>query len=94
ALDSLWHPGHLCCFHCKEPVRPEAGFVEHQGKVYCSMDYALLILPKCHGCAKPIGKKTIKALGAQWHPQCFGCQTCRKPFPDRRFYIHQNTPYC
>jgi hypothetical protein len=31
-------------------------------------------LPKCKGCSKPITDKALKALGGQWHVNCFVCK--------------------
>ena len=29
-----------------------------------------------------------------WHPDCFVCFECSKPFPDRAFFQHDSKPYC
>ncbi|KAF9941109.1 hypothetical protein BGZ65_005002, partial [Modicella reniformis] len=63
----------------------------------------------CYHCKKPIQqteghveknveKEAVCAqdgkLRGKWHAACFGCQTCRKPFPDKSFYVFGDAPYC
>lgn len=33
-------------------------------------------------------------LKGKWHLECFGCHTCRRPFPDNTFYVFEDAPYC
>ncbi|KAI8381515.1 uncharacterized protein BYT42DRAFT_566804 [Radiomyces spectabilis] len=97
ALGKVYHPGHLQCSHCLEPVL-EDGFKEHRGRVYCRSDFKKLFLPKCRGCHLPVEKEAVSAmdgkLQGKWHLECFGCHTCRQPFPDNTFYVFDNAPYC
>ncbi|KAJ1937116.1 hypothetical protein EC988_007984, partial [Linderina pennispora] len=39
-------------------------------------------------------KDSVHALDAWWHRRCFTCQECRKPFPDKSFYVFEQMPYC
>lgn len=51
----------------------------------------------CHGCKKPVRGTALKALGNRWHPGCFKCMTCRKPFAGRRYIAFGNRafhPHC
>lgn len=37
----------------------------------------------------------FKALGGHWHPTCFVCTHCSKPFgPEVPFIPHEGKPYC
>ncbi|KAL0088926.1 hypothetical protein J3Q64DRAFT_1832644 [Phycomyces blakesleeanus] len=98
ALGKYYHPGHLKCYHCYEPVDEKTGCKEHQGRVYCRADFKTLFLPKCRGCNKPVEKEAVSALDGKlqgkWHLDCFGCHTCHRPFPDNTFYVFENAPYC
>jgi len=33
-------------------------------------------------------------MGKKFHPQCFVCAHCRKPFPGGSFFVHKDKPYC
>ncbi|KAI8370431.1 uncharacterized protein BYT42DRAFT_582377 [Radiomyces spectabilis] len=97
ALGKLYHPGHLKCHHCSEPVS-HRGFKEHQGNVFCRHDYRKLYLPPCRACQQPLNSQVISAvdgsLQGKWHVECFGCHTCHQPFPGNTFYVFDNAPYC
>ncbi|RUS31814.1 hypothetical protein BC938DRAFT_477015 [Jimgerdemannia flammicorona] len=98
ALGQYYHLGHLKCHECRNPIDPDKGLVEHKGRVFCREDFANLYLPKCRGCGLPVEKEAVCALDGKlegkWHRECFGCHTCRKPFPDNTFYVFENAPYC
>lgn len=36
----------------------------------------------------------MNALGKKWHPECFTCTHCRKPFGNSEFYLEDSFPYC
>ncbi|KAF9438378.1 hypothetical protein BGZ76_008289 [Entomortierella beljakovae] len=98
ALGQSWHEHHLSCYHCKKPIQQSVGHVEKNGRVYCPKDFGELFLPKCRACNLPVEKEAVCAqdgkLQGKWHAACFGCQTCRKPFPDKSFYVFGDAPYC
>eukprot|EP01012_Entosiphon_sulcatum_P002764 TRINITY_DN1065_c0_g1_i2.p1 TRINITY_DN1065_c0_g1~~TRINITY_DN1065_c0_g1_i2.p1 ORF type:complete len:955 (-),score=202.24 TRINITY_DN1065_c0_g1_i2:27-2891(-) len=48
--------------------------------------------PLCGGCGKPAVGKRANALGKKWHPECFVCYHCHKPFTDG-FVDHKDLPY-
>ncbi|KAL1922813.1 uncharacterized protein VTP21DRAFT_9189 [Calcarisporiella thermophila] len=92
-----YHREHVRCYHCRLPIeRAAGGPVEHRGKIYCREDFADLFLPKCRACGLPVEGQAVCAskLEGKWHTHCFGCRTCRKPFPDGSFYVWENAPYC
>ncbi|KAG0348329.1 hypothetical protein BG005_011612 [Podila minutissima] len=98
ALGKSWHVHHLSCDHCHKPIQASVGHVEKNGRVYCPTDYGALFLPKCRGCGHVVEKEAVCAqdgkLEGKWHAACFGCQLCKKPFPDQSFYVFENAPYC
>ncbi|KAG0307162.1 hypothetical protein BGZ98_000916 [Dissophora globulifera] len=98
ALGQAWHENHLKCYHCDKVIHQAEGHVEKNGRVYCPKDFAEKFLPKCRGCGEPVEKEAVCAqdgkLEGKWHAGCFGCQTCRRPFPDKSFYVYGNAPYC
>jgi hypothetical protein len=51
-------------------------------------------LPSCAGCGQPIKDQGLTALEKQWHPLCFACGTCRRPFGNTPFFIHEGIPFC
>ncbi|KAJ3116716.1 hypothetical protein HDU96_008955 [Phlyctochytrium bullatum] len=92
ALGLMWHEHHLLCAGCDQPIR--GNFFEHKDVVYCAQDYARLVAPRCKGCERPIQGETIVALDSAWHKACFVCTSCRRPFPDKSFYVLDGMPYC
>jgi hypothetical protein len=54
----------------------------------------------CRGCLKPIlaMQKSVSSadgrLSGKYHKECFGCRTCKEPFPTAEFYVHDDQPYC
>jgi hypothetical protein len=77
ALGKFYHPGHIKCYHCYEPIDDRTGWKEHQGRVYCKKDFKQLFLPKCRACNKTVEKEAVSAmdgkLRGKWHLDCFGC---------------------
>ncbi|KAG0188697.1 hypothetical protein DFQ28_004512 [Apophysomyces sp. BC1034] len=98
ALGHHYHPGHIKCYHCYNPLDDRAGYKEYQGRVYCQADFKDLFLPKCRACNKTVEKEAVSAmdgkLRGKWHVGCFACHTCHRPFPDNTFYVYENSPYC
>ncbi|KAG0340836.1 hypothetical protein BG004_006262 [Podila humilis] len=98
ALGKPWHEQHLSCDHCHQPIQTSVGHVEKNGRVYCPRDFRKLFKPKCRGCGLVVETEAVCAqdgkLEGKWHAECFGCQTCKRPFPDKRFYVFGDAPYC
>ncbi|KAK0416658.1 hypothetical protein QR680_012614 [Steinernema hermaphroditum] len=93
ALGKTFHPEHFVCAECGHEFGDE-GFHEKDGRAYCKNDYFALFAPKCHGCRNTIRMNFITALGTQWHPECFVCQDCRRPFDGGSFFEHLGAPFC
>ena len=68
-------------------------FIVHKGYPYCEKCHVNLHKPRCKGCKKPIVYDLITALGGKYHPECFTCTQCRRPFEDTQFFVKDGKPY-
>ncbi|KAI7685937.1 Paxillin [Sarcoptes scabiei] len=93
AMGKDWHPDCFKCTQCKVPLDPE-NFYEKNGLPYCEKDYFNLFHPKCYGCTKPIQGTPLRAMGHDWHPECFNCDKCHVPLSPDNFYEKNGRPYC
>lgn len=93
AMDQTWHPEHFFCSHCGDLFGPE-GFMEKDGKPYCPRDFYRLFAPKCSGCGEPVKENYLSAANGTWHPDCFVCADCLKPFTDGCFFEMDGRPLC
>lgn len=95
ALNRTWCPDHFHCnnAHCKTQLI-DVGFVEEQGQLYCETCYEQFLAPICNKCNVRIKGDCLNALDKQWHPECFICAYCKKPFGNNSFYLEDGLPYC
>ncbi|KAI5095244.1 leupaxin [Silurus meridionalis] len=93
AMDRTWHPEHFFCSHCGERFGTE-GFMESEGKPYCPKDFYMLFAPKCSGCGESVRENYLSAANGTWHPDCFVCSDCLKPFTDGCFLELDGRPLC
>lgn len=95
ATGLAWCPEHFVCANkaCGRKLL-EIGFVEDKGQKYCEQCFENLIAPHCAKCGKPITADCLNALQKQWHPHCFVCAHCHKPFGNSAFFLEQGQPYC
>ncbi|KAF8764024.1 PDZ and LIM domain protein Zasp like protein [Argiope bruennichi] len=95
ALNRTWCPDHFHCnnLHCKTNLI-DIGFVEEQGQLYCENCYEQFLAPICNKCNVRIKGDCLNALDKQWHPECFICAYCKKPFGNNSFYLEDGLPYC
>ncbi|XP_072518627.1 actin-binding LIM protein 3-like isoform X2 [Salminus brasiliensis] len=74
---------HVKCFTCQvcgcDLAR--SGFFQKGGEYICTEDYQRLYGTKCDSCGDFITGEVVSALGRTYHPRCFVCSLCRKPFP-------------
>ncbi|KAM9848361.1 leupaxin [Aulostomus maculatus] len=84
ALDQTWHPEHFFCTYCGGLFGDE-GFLEKDGKPYCPKDFSFLFAPKCSGCGESVHGNYLNVANDTWHPECFVCADCLKPFSDGCF---------
>ncbi|KAL7989234.1 hypothetical protein Chor_011900 [Crotalus horridus] len=59
----------------------QSGFFFKNGEYICTHDYQQLYGTRCDSCQDFITGEVISALGRTYHPKCFVCSMCRKPFP-------------
>ncbi|XP_062909590.1 actin-binding LIM protein 3 isoform X1 [Mobula hypostoma] len=74
---------HVKCFTCQlcGSDLAQANFFYKNGEYICTLDYQRLYGTRCDSCKEFIGGEVISALGRTFHPRCFVCTACRKPFP-------------
>ncbi|XP_055588337.1 LIM and senescent cell antigen-like-containing domain protein 1 isoform X2 [Uranotaenia lowii] len=89
----LWHTQ---CFVCSQCFRqfPEGIFYEFEGRKYCEKDFHILFAPCCNKCNDFVIGRVIKAMAANWHPECFTCERCNIPLADSGFIRNQNRALC
>jgi len=92
ALERKWHPQCFTCKSCSGGF-PSGEFFEKDGQPYCKADYLRLFSQICKMCNRHIEGECLQALGSSWHPGCFHCPTCRKPFGPN-FFQHDGFAYC
>lgn len=81
ALGKQWHKECFTCMHCKHAIGSQ--FSSHEGKAYCDPCFEKHVAKAaCPGCRKLVVGHFVKALGREWHRECFVCATCKKGFPD------------
>lgn len=81
ALGKQWHKECFTCWHCKHAI--SAQFSSHEGKPYCDPCFEKHVSKAaCPGCRKLVHGHFVKALGREWHRECFVCEACKKPFQD------------
>jgi paxillin len=93
ALGKTWHPEHFSCCICETQLGTQT-FFERDGKPYCEEDYHDKFAPKCHGCNGPILDSCVTSMDRTWHPKCFVCNECRKPFGEAGFHEKDGKAYC
>ncbi|XP_076855394.1 actin-binding LIM protein 1 isoform X20 [Brachyhypopomus gauderio] len=74
---------HLKCFTCKVCGcdLAQGGFFMKNGEYLCMVDYQRLHGTRCNGCGDFVEGEVVTALGKTYHPTCFVCTTCKRPFP-------------
>ncbi|XP_053543697.1 actin-binding LIM protein 3 isoform X5 [Ictalurus punctatus] len=74
---------HVKCFTCQVCGCDLAcsGFFQQAGEYICTKDYQRLYGTKCDSCGEFITGEVVSALSRAYHPKCFVCTICRKPFP-------------
>ncbi|EYB86643.1 hypothetical protein Y032_0275g1044 [Ancylostoma ceylanicum] len=95
ATGLAWCPEHFVCAYrgCGRRLL-ECGFVEENGLKYCEGCFEAHIAPRCAKCSKPIISDCLNAMQKKWHPTCFTCAHCHKPFGNTAFYLENGLAYC
>ncbi|CAG10127.1 unnamed protein product, partial [Tetraodon nigroviridis] len=74
---------HVKCFTCAvcNCDLARSGFFQKKGEYICTADYQRLYGTRCDRCDSFITGEVVSALGRTYHPKCFVCSVCSKPFP-------------
>ncbi|XP_028845667.1 actin-binding LIM protein 1 isoform X31 [Denticeps clupeoides] len=74
---------HIKCFTCKVCGcdLAQGGFFMKNGEYLCALDYQRLHGTRCNGCGDFVEGEVVTALGKTYHPTCFVCTICKRPFP-------------
>ncbi|KAJ0050091.1 hypothetical protein NL108_011850 [Boleophthalmus pectinirostris] len=77
-LEPCSHAGPLSLCNCD---LARSGFFQKKGEYICTADYQRLYGTRCDRCDSFITGEVVSALGRTYHPKCFVCSVCSKPFP-------------
>ncbi|KAI9699043.1 MAG: hypothetical protein M1836_003232 [Candelina mexicana] len=96
ACGGEWHVGHFFCAECGDPFDSSTPFVEKEGYAWCINCHTNRFSNKCKKCRRPVTDMVLKALGAEWHAQCFCCVECGDQFNDGRYFLRGDSedPVC
>ncbi|XP_025022795.1 actin-binding LIM protein 1 isoform X17 [Python bivittatus] len=74
---------HIKCFTCKVCGcdLAQGGFFIKNGEYLCTVDYQRMYGTRCNGCGEFVEGEVVTALGKTYHPNCFACTMCKRPFP-------------
>ncbi|KAI1432005.1 hypothetical protein GGR50DRAFT_699432 [Xylaria sp. CBS 124048] len=89
ALGEHWHYGHFFCAECGDPFERGMTHIEKDGYAWCVACQTKRTerrAPKCKRCKKGVIGHYVKALGAEWHDECFRCATCGGGFDDGQIF--------
>lgn len=89
ALGEHWHYGHFFCAECGDPFEQGMTHIEKDGYAWCvncQTKRTERRAPKCKKCRKAVIGQYIRALGGEWHDECFRCATCNGGFDDGQIF--------
>ncbi|KAI0543997.1 hypothetical protein F4679DRAFT_577197 [Xylaria curta] len=89
ALGEHWHYGHFFCAECGDPFERGMTHIEKDGYAWCVACQTKRTerrAPKCRRCKIAVIGQYVKALGAEWHDECFRCATCGGGFDDGQIF--------
>ncbi|XP_026795233.2 actin-binding LIM protein 1a isoform X2 [Pangasianodon hypophthalmus] len=74
---------HIKCFTCKVCGcdLAQGGFFMKNGDYLCTLDYQQIHGTRCNTCGEFVEGEVVTALGKTYHPSCFVCTICKRPFP-------------
>ncbi|KAI0949905.1 hypothetical protein AcV7_008536 [Taiwanofungus camphoratus] len=86
------------CVRCEKTIDDGRWIQMDGGSVLCDKCWKNMYLPKCRRCNLTIEKQAVSSsdgqLKGKYHRECFDCNTCHKPFPDKSFYVFDGKPFC
>ncbi len=89
ALGAHWHFGHFFCAECGDPFEKGMTHIEKDGYAWCVSCQTKRTerrAPKCRKCKTAVIGQYIRALGGEWHDECFRCATCNGGFDDGQIF--------
>lgn len=89
ALGNHWHYGHFFCAECGDPFEQGMTHIEKDGYAWCVKCQTKRTerrAPKCKRCKRAVIGQYIRALGGEWHDECFRCATCHGGFDDGQVF--------
>ncbi|KAL2018950.1 hypothetical protein VTK56DRAFT_10244 [Thermocarpiscus australiensis] len=89
ALGARWHFGHFFCAECGDPFEKGMTHIEKDGYAWCVSCQTKRTerrAPKCRKCRRAVIGQYIRALGGEWHDECFRCATCNGGFDDGQIF--------
>ncbi|KAI1807347.1 hypothetical protein F4811DRAFT_506616 [Daldinia bambusicola] len=89
ALGAHWHYGHFFCAECGDPFERGATHIEKDGYAWCvgcQTKRTERRAPKCRGCRRAVIGSYVRALGGEWHDECFRCASCGGGFDDGQIF--------
>lgn len=89
ALGEHWHYGHFFCAECGDPFDKSMTHIEKDGYAWCvncQTKRTERRAPKCKKCRKAVIGQYVRALGGEWHDECFRCATCHGGFDDGQVF--------
>eukprot|EP00727_Mastigamoeba_balamuthi_P014262 m51a1_g9459 putative transforming growth factor beta-1-induced transcript 1 protein isoform x2 (257) ;mRNA; f:512648-513618 len=93
ALGKAFHNEHFTCAQCNAPLSTERICDDGSGNPICVSCAEQKTLKRCARCAQFIHGRRVTALGRDWHPEHFVCNTCNAPLGET-FFEHGGQPYC
>lgn len=94
ALGSHWHYGHFFCAECGDPFEQGMTHIEKDGYAWCvncQTKRTERRAPKCKKCRTAVIGQYIRALGGEWHDECFRCATCQGGFDDGQVFPREES---
>jgi len=93
ALGAHWHFGHFFCAECGDPFERGMTHIEKDGYAWCVSCQTKRTerrAPKCRKCKKAVIGQYIRALGGEWHDECFRCADCAGGFDDGQIFPRED----
>ncbi|KAK3310347.1 uncharacterized protein B0T15DRAFT_386875 [Chaetomium strumarium] len=94
ALGAHWHFGHFFCAECGDPFEKGMTHIEKDGYAWCVSCQTKRTerrAPKCRKCRTAVIGQYIRALGGEWHDECFRCATCNGGFDDGQIFPQEGS---
>eukprot|EP01121_Diplochlamys_sp_Union-15-3_P016795 TRINITY_DN5783_c0_g2_i1.p1 TRINITY_DN5783_c0_g2~~TRINITY_DN5783_c0_g2_i1.p1 ORF type:complete len:198 (-),score=26.46 TRINITY_DN5783_c0_g2_i1:115-708(-) len=87
---------HIECFTCTQcKCMFDKVYWQYRGKPYCFEHYCVQQNLWCAACGNLIDTQVIQnAMGKTWHPHCFMCRYCKRPFGNSEHFVFEGKPYC